>query len=135
MRTDESGEYAAIYRPYHLLGIETPISILCAGLLNITTGSLNCTPYADLAAIAINDIKAGTIIPDGHGDAAAMLEPVIIAASPVDGSNALPYYMAVGNCLKEDVPAGTLITGAMIEPPQASRLWGLRREQDRAFFI
>jgi len=133
MLSNHKGTSGVIYRPYHLLGIETPISILCAGLLNITTGSLNCIPYADLAGVAIKDIKAGTIISDGHGHShdAALLEPIIIPATPVGGSSPLPYYMAIGNCIKMDVPAGTLLTGAMIEPPSTSRLWELRREQDR----
>jgi predicted homoserine dehydrogenase-like protein len=32
-----------------------------------------------------------------------------------------------------DIPAGTLITYDMVEEPQASSLWEMRRLQDRTF--
>ncbi len=133
MLSNYRGTSGAIYRPYHLLGIETPISILCAGLLNISTGSLSYKPYVDLTGLAINDIKAGTIIPNGHAHADALLEPFIMPAAAIGDSSPLPYYMATGNRVKADVPAGTLLTGARIEPPLASRLWELRQAQDGVF--
>ena len=34
----------------------------------------------------------------------------------------------------QDIPAGTVITMEMVEPPRSSALWELRREQDLAFF-
>ena len=38
MNTDESGRYSAMYKPFHLIGLELNISILAAALLNKPTG-------------------------------------------------------------------------------------------------
>ena len=38
MNTDESGRYSAMYKPFHLIGLELNISILFAALLNTPTG-------------------------------------------------------------------------------------------------
>jgi predicted homoserine dehydrogenase-like protein len=37
------------------------------------------------------------------------------------------------NRLVRDVPAGTIITAEMVEPPRDSLLWSLRRELDEVF--
>lgn len=131
--SNHRGTCGVIYRPYHLLGVETPLSILCAELLNISTGSLSYKPLMDLAGEAINDIKAGTRIADSHAHDDALLKPLIVPAVPMGSSNHLPYYMATGNRVKKDVPAGTLLTYDMIEAPPESRLWEMRQEQDRVF--
>ena len=133
MLSNHRGTCGAIYRPYHLLGVETPLSILCVGLLNISTGSLCYKPLMDLVGVAINDIKAGTLIADSHAHDDAMLKPLIVPAVSVGGSSHLPYYMATGNRVKKDVPAGTLLTCDMITAPRESRLWEMRQEQDRVF--
>jgi predicted homoserine dehydrogenase-like protein len=122
-----------LLRPYHLLGVETPISILCAGLLNISTGGLVFEPRVDLVARTTQDLKAGVTIRDGHELPEMLLEPLIMPSMPIEDSNPLPYHLVVGNRARVDVPAGTVLTYEMIEPPSQSRLWELRREQDRTF--
>ncbi len=131
--SNQRGTCGAIYRPYHLLGIEAPISILCAGLLNISTGSLRYEPQVDLIARSAHDLKAGSTIHSSHEHPNSGLEPVIVPSVSIGNGNPLPFYMAIGNRLNVDVPAGTLLTGAMIEPPLASRLWELRQAQDGVF--
>ncbi len=127
------GTCGIVYRPYHLLGVETPISILCAGLLNLSTGSLQYKPRLDLIAKTRIDLKAGSRIPLDHGDVADTFEYSIVPASPIDSGNPIPFYMAAGNQIAVDVPAGTTITCDMIAEPEDSRLWELRRQQDRRF--
>ena len=65
LRTDTSGEYAALYRPYHLIGLELGISAACAVLRNEPTGSSKSF-IADVATIAKRDLKPGDIL-DGEG--------------------------------------------------------------------
>ena len=127
------GTCGLVYRPYHLLGVETPISILCAGLFNVSTASRHYKPRQDLIAISKHDLKAGTKIPFDHADRAEMFEYRIVPASPVDKGNPIPFYMAAGNQIQLDVPAGTTIACEMIAEPEDSRLWELRRQQDRMF--
>ena len=127
--TSRQGDYGLLYRPYHLLGVETPISLLCAGLLNLPTGGNLVEPQVDLVARSTSALTAGTII---HGVDKG-LEPLIVPSISVESNNPLPYHMIVGNQIKVDVPAGTILTYDMIEPPSKSQLWALRYEQDQKF--
>lgn len=130
---NQQGTHGLIYRPYHLLGIETPISILCAGLLNLSTGSTAVEPQVDLVARTTRMLKAGSIFDDNEKNTDLAFEALILPASVSDPNNPVPLYLAAGNRLKKDIVAGTVLTCDMIEPPAESRLWALRREQDRIF--
>ena len=119
-----------IYRPYHLCGVETPISILSAALLNVPTGAATVQPYVDLVAKSTRQLKAGTIL---GGDHSPDIDAAILPASPVTNGNPLPLHLLDGVCLSKDVAAETLIAQEMIEPPSDSLLWSLRRQQDAHF--
>ena len=62
---DESGEYGAVYRPFHLIGIELGISVASAALRGEATGSAEDF-IADVASIAKKDLKPGDVL-DGEG--------------------------------------------------------------------
>ncbi len=65
LKTDASGRYAAMYKPYHLIGLELNISILSAALRHEPTGQ----PHGfrgDVAAVAKRDLRAGEML-DGEG--------------------------------------------------------------------
>jgi predicted homoserine dehydrogenase-like protein len=65
MATDKSGRYCALYRPYHMIGLELGISVANAALRNEPTG----TPDAfrsDVAAVAKKALKPGDML-DGEG--------------------------------------------------------------------
>ena len=124
------GSTAVIYRPYHLCGVETPISILSAALLNVPTGAATVQPHVDLVAKSNCELKAGTILGGGHSDD---IDAAILPASPIAKDNPLPLSLLTGNRLSRDVTAETLITGEMVDPPSDSLLWSLRRQQDAHF--
>jgi len=65
MNTDSSGRYSAMYKPFHLIGLELNISILSAALLGQATGSTQVF-NGDVVATAKRDLKAGEIL-DGEG--------------------------------------------------------------------
>ncbi len=65
MHTDSTGRYAALYRPYHLIGLELGISVLSAVLRNEPTGSSQAF-NADVATVAKKDLKKGEML-DGEG--------------------------------------------------------------------
>lgn len=131
--TNHRGTCGVVYRPYHLLGVETPISILCAGLLNLSTGSLSYKPRADLVGKTKKDLKAGSSLQFDRGKSGDLFEHLIVPFAPIDKDSPIPFYMAVGNQLKADVPAGSILTCGMIKEPENSRLWDLRKQQDRVF--
>jgi len=63
--TDASGQYSALYKPFHLIGLELGISVASIGLRNEPTGA----PIgfnADVVATAKRDLAAGEVL-DGEG--------------------------------------------------------------------
>ena len=65
MNTDETGRYSAMYKPFHLIGLELNMSILSAALLNKPTGS-TLGFNSDVVATAKRDLKSGETL-DGEG--------------------------------------------------------------------
>ena len=121
---------ALIYRPHHLCGVETGISILCAELLSLPTGATDYRARYDTVARTTRALTAGTVVGGDHSpDLQALMRP----AAPLGSGHALPLHMASGNRLTMAVAAGTVITAEMVEEPADSILWALRREQDAAF--
>ncbi|MDF1512868.1 MAG: hypothetical protein P1S60_03555, partial [Anaerolineae bacterium] len=124
-----------LFRPYHLCGAETAMSILCAGLLRVPTGSSEVLPHVDIVATTSSDFKAGEIL----GSSGSLgwnrdLRASLVPAFPMLGESPVPFFMLEGNQLIKDVPAGTVITQDMISAPIDSTLWTLRRQQDAIFF-
>ncbi|MFV0361105.1 NAD(P)H-dependent oxidoreductase [Tropicimonas sp.] len=121
---------AVIYRPYHLCGVETSTSILMAGLLGIDTGAENYRPRYDLVKVAARDIGRGEVFGNDHDPS---MSARIVPARPVAPGNLACAHLLRGNRAAVDIPAGTAITYDMVEEPEGSVLWALRREQDRVF--
>src|SRR5215213_465203 len=65
LATDSTGRYAAMYKPFHLIGLELSISVLSAALRGEPTGSCR-TWRGDAVAVAKRDLKAGESL-DGEG--------------------------------------------------------------------
>jgi predicted homoserine dehydrogenase-like protein len=130
LKMGPDGTTAAHYRPYHLCGIEAPMSIAEAGLYGKATGAPIGAPIADVVAVAKHDLRAGETL-DGSGG--RMAYGLIERAEIVRAENLLPLTMTDGVRLTRDVPADQPITYEMIERPADSFLWSLRAEQDRMF--
>ena len=65
MRTDPSGRYVAIFRRWHLIGLEVGISVASAALRAEATGAATCF-NADVIATAKRNLKPGEML-DGEG--------------------------------------------------------------------
>ena len=65
--TDPSGRYAALWRPYHFIGLELGISVASAALRREPTGSSEAW-RGDVASTAKRDLAAGEVL-DGEGGA------------------------------------------------------------------
>jgi len=65
VHTDSSGEYSALYRPFHLIGIELGISIASAVIRREPTGSFESL-QSDVASVAKKALKPGDVL-DGEG--------------------------------------------------------------------
>ena len=65
MNTDSTGQYSAMYKPFHLIGLELNISILAAALMNKSTGS-TLGFVGDVIATAKVNLSIGQEL-DGEG--------------------------------------------------------------------
>jgi predicted homoserine dehydrogenase-like protein len=123
-----------LFRPYHLCGAETSMSILCAGLLHVPTGGTEVLPHVDIVATTARDFRAGEIL----GSSGTLgwnrdLRASLVPAFPLFDHSPVPFFMLEGNQLTGDVPAGQIITLGMIASPVDSALWTLRQHQDAHF--
>lgn len=124
------GTTAAHYRPYHLCGIEAPLSIAEAGLYGKPTGAPIGAPVADVITVAKRSLQAGETL-DGSGG--KTVYGLIERAEITRAENLLPLTMTNGVRLTRPVAADQPITYDMIERPADSLLWSLRAEQDEIF--
>jgi predicted homoserine dehydrogenase-like protein len=129
---NRAGTAALIYRPYHLCGVETPISILAAGRLGVPTGARETRARWDCVAVARRDLPAGTVI-DANLERTEQLASRYATAAAAKAGGLLPLAMCAGLRLAAPVSAGADLTRAAADPPSASLLWRLRAEQDAAF--
>jgi predicted homoserine dehydrogenase-like protein len=127
---NSTGSALLIYRPYHLLGVETATSILCAHLLGLPTGATRLRPRFDVVARATRDLFADEVVDRAKGE---RMQALMHPAQPVAAGAALPYYMLEGRTLALDVPAGTILAADMVHQPADSTLWSLREQQDQVF--
>lgn len=123
-----SGPYWALYRPYHLTSLETPISIARAVLKGETTVATDSPPVAETITIAKKDLKAGEII-DGLGG--FCIYGLIERADTARQEGLLPLGLAPGSQLIRDVSLGQPLTYADVELDESLTIVHLRRLQDQ----
>ena len=105
MNTDASGRYSAMFKPFHLIGLELNISILSAALLNKPTGAtLDFT--GDVVATAKRTLKAGEVL-DGEGGFTVWGKLFPSQTSLQIGG--LPIGLAHGVKLKNDIAEGVCV--------------------------
>jgi predicted homoserine dehydrogenase-like protein len=131
---NRAGDAAMIYRPSHLLGVESATTILSAVLHGRSSGPDDVQPRFDVVGKTNKPLRAGTILEaTGHHHQIDGVDGLLVPARRAEGSNPIPFYMMANNALTRDAPAGTVIAAEMVEPPKESLLWGLRREMEEAF--
>jgi predicted homoserine dehydrogenase-like protein len=111
LKTDASGRYAAMYKPYHLIGLELNISILSAALRREPTGQAR-EFRGDVASVAKRALRAGETL-DGEGGYTVWGKLMPAAASLK--SDALPIGLAHGVRLKNDIAHGALVRWSDVE--------------------
>ena len=105
MNTDASGRYSAMYKPFHLIGLELNMSILSAALLGRPTGAAR--DFAgDAVATAKRDLAAGEML-DGEGGH-TVYGKLLPARASLEG-RALPIGLAHGAPLKRALRVGEVV--------------------------
>ena len=125
--TDTTGRYAAMYKPFHLIGLELSISVLNAVLRREPTGS--CRAWrGDAVAIAKRVLKAGETL-DGEGGYTVYAK--VIPATRSLERGALPIGLAHHVKLTRDVAPGEILTAADVALDSSIEAVRVRREMER----
>ena len=125
-----NGKNYLLYRPYHLVAVEAPISIAKAALYGQPTGTPLPAPVADVVTVAKRNLKAGEVL-DGSGG--YTVNGLIEKAEIARAENLLPLGLAYDVKLKRDVSQGEAISYDMVELNEDSFVLKLRRLQDATF--
>jgi predicted homoserine dehydrogenase-like protein len=127
--TDPSGMISALYRPFHLIGLELNVSILSAALRNEATGAP--TGFrGDVVSTAKRDLRAGEIL-DGEGGACVWGK--LAPASESLRVGGLPIGLANRVKLVRDVPLGQPVTWDDVRIDAADEAYQYRRAMEAAF--
>lgn len=129
MNTDSSGRYSAMYKPFHLIGLELNMSILSAALLNTPTGS-TLEFNADVVATAKRNLASGEML-DGEGGYTVWGKLYPAATSLKIGG--LPIGLAHGFRLNKSIGANQPITWQDVEVDESVAAVRMRREMETRF--
>ena len=125
--TDDSGFYTALYRPYHLIGLELGISVVHAALQGEATGAP--TGFrGDVVATAKRDLAAGEEL-DGEGGYAVYGR--LMPAEDSLAQGALPMGLAHGIELRNAVAAGEMVRWSDVVIDEGQEPVRFRREMEQ----
>ena len=128
MATDPSGRYTALYRPYHMIGLELGISVAAAALRQEATG----TPigfFSDVVAVAKRDLVAGETL-DGEGGYTVWGR--LMRAEDSMRAGGLPIGLAHGVKVLRPIATGGIVGWADVDIAESETV-RLRREMERTF--
>ena len=121
--TDPSGEVAALWRPFHLIGLELGVSIASAALRGEPTGCP--TGYrAEVVATAKRDLAAGELL-DGEGGETVWGR--LMPAAAAGAEDGLPIGLAHGVRLRRKIAAGASLSCADVDLDETDPVVQLRQ--------
>ena len=129
LKTDSTGRYAAMYKPYHLIGLELGTSVASIACREEATGATSGF-HGDVAATAKRALKAGEML-DGEGGY-TVYGKVMPAANSLK-MGALPIGLAHHVRLKNDVAAGHAVKWTDIDVDQTKEAVRVRLEMEAMF--
>ncbi|MCW5692244.1 MAG: flagellar biosynthesis protein FlgA [Pseudolabrys sp.] len=129
LKTDASGRYAAMYKPYHLIGLELNISVLSAALRGEATGQ-PLSFRGDAVAVAKRDLRVGDVL-DGEGGYTVWGRLMPAAKSLALG--AVPIGLAHHLKLVRAVPHGAVLTWADVSIDEKDETMATRRAMEKRF--
>ncbi len=129
MNTDASGRYSAMYKPFHLIGLEVGVSVLSAGLIGRPTGMAR--DFAgDAVATAKRDLAAGEPL-DGEGGFTVYGKLLPARTSLARG--ALPIGLAHGVTCRRAIGAGEILGWDDIDCDPTVEAVRARRDMEARF--
>ena len=125
LMTDTSGWYGSMWRPFHLIGLETSVSVLSAALRHEPTG-VSKRYRADAVATAKGDFAAGEML-DGEGGYKVWAKA--IPASQAAALQALPIGLAHHVKLRRAIKRDQIVTLDDVDVVDDLDIHSLRTEQ------
>ncbi len=124
MKTDTTGKYSALFRPYHYIGLELGISAVNAVLRNEATGS-SIEFIADVGAYAKKDLQPGDRL-DGEGGYTVFGK--LLRAEDSLVQNILPLGLTGQTKVIKPVSKDSPLTYNCVELDTSSMAYQLRKE-------
>ena len=117
--TDNTGRFAAMYKPFHLIGLELSISVLSVALRYEPTGQAR-EMRGTVASVAKRDLKAGEML-DGEGGYTVWGKALPLSVA----GQALPIGLAHGVRLRRDIGIGQVLSlnDVELEDDAATRMY------------
>jgi predicted homoserine dehydrogenase-like protein len=129
LKTDDSGRYAAMYKPYHLIGLELGITVANIAVRGEATGATRDF-RGDVVATAKRDLAPGERL-DGEGG--FMVYGKLMPAADSLAADGLPIGLAHGIVLKQPVRAGQIVRWPDVAFDARNEAIALRREMEQLF--
>ena len=127
--TDPSGEYASMYKPSHLIGLELGVSVASAALRREATGAATAW-RGDCVATAKRRLEAGEVL-DGEGGYTVWGK--LLPAADSAARRALPIGLAHRVKLRRALAEGTIVSWDDVEYDAGAQAVQVRREMESAF--
>jgi predicted homoserine dehydrogenase-like protein len=131
LKTDSTGKYAAMYKPYHLIGLELGISVASIAVRGEATGATG-EWKGDVVATSKRTLKAGEKL-DGEGGFTVYGKLMTAADSLQLG--ALPIGLAHNMVLNKDIPAGKPVRWSDVDYDVSLQAIQFRREMEKIFQV
>ena len=129
LKTDSTGRYAAMYKPYHLIGLELGLSVASIAVRGEATGATSGLS-GDVAATAKRDLRAGERL-DGEGGYTVYGKLMPAVDSLMLG--ALPIGLAHNVVLQKPVAAGQPVRWSDVAFDDSIEAVRVRREMEDLF--
>ena len=127
--TDESGRFAATYKPYHLIGLELGLSIASIATRSEPTGRTKSW-NGDVVAVAKRKLAKGEQL-DGEGGFTVYGK--LIPAATSAGLGAVPIGLAHGVTLKREIGEKEIIRWSDINYDATDETIMLRQQMEQSF--
>ena len=129
LKTDSTGRYAAMYKPYHLIGLELGLSVASIMLRGEATGTTRGF-VGDVVATAKRDLRPGERL-DGEGG--HMVYGKLMPAQASLEAGGLPIGLAHNLLLNRGVAAGHPVSWTDVAFDEANPAIRFRREMEAMF--
>ena len=129
MLPDSTRQYAAIYRPIHMIGLELGISVASVALRGEPTGCPDGF-RSDVLAVAKKDLRRGEVL-DGEGGYTVWGKQVPAGASLQ--FHGLPLGLSGEKVMQRDIKKGEMLRWDDVELVDGDEVLRIRKEMEAAF--